>query len=124
MAGESDAMITYLTDRMDQETIDAGPKLKIIANFGAGYNNIDVAFARNQGIWVTNTPGVLHETTADLTWALILGCARSIVPADRYTRENKFKGWQAKLFLGGDVYGKTLGVIGCGEIGGAVARTN
>ncbi|MCH7623832.1 MAG: D-glycerate dehydrogenase, partial [Nitrospinae bacterium] len=67
-------------------------------------------------------PGVLHETTADLTWAMILGIARWIVPADKYTREGKFKGWQAKLFLGGDVYGKTLGVIGCGEIGRAVAR--
>ncbi|MFQ5444690.1 MAG: 2-hydroxyacid dehydrogenase, partial [Nitrospinales bacterium] len=71
---------------------------------------------------VTNTPGVLHETTADLAWALILGVARRIVPADRFTRENRFKGWQAKLFRGRDVYGKTLGVLGCGEIGQAVAR--
>jgi glyoxylate reductase len=71
---------------------------------------------------VTNTPGVLHETTADLTWAMILGAARNIVPSDRFTRENRFKGWQAKMFLGGDVYGKTLGIIGCGEIGQAVAR--
>ena len=71
---------------------------------------------------MTNTPAVLHETTADLTWAMILGAARRIVPAERFTREKRFKGWQAKMFLGGDVYGKTLGIIGCGEIGSAVAQ--
>ena len=121
-ASESVALITYLTDKIGADIISPGRNLKIIANYGAGFNNIDVAHARQKGIWVTNTPGVLHETTADLTWALILGIARQIVPADKYTREGKFKGWQAKLFLGGDVYGKTLGVIGCGEIGRAVAR--
>jgi glyoxylate reductase len=71
---------------------------------------------------VSNTPGVLHETTADLTWAMILGIARRIAEADRFTRQGKFHGWQADMFLGGDVYGKTLGIIGCGEIGKAVAR--
>ncbi len=119
---ESLALITYLSDKIGPDIIDQGKNLKIIANYGAGFNNIDVAHASQKGIWVTNTPGVLHETTADLTWAMILGMARQIVPSDRYTREGKFKGWQAKLFLGGDVYGKTLGVIGCGEIGKAVAR--
>ncbi|MGP0565957.1 MULTISPECIES: 2-hydroxyacid dehydrogenase [unclassified Nitrospina] len=121
-AAESDAMVTYLSDRIDSEVLGAGNKLKLVANYGAGFNNIDVARARQNKIWVTNTPGVLHETTADLTWALMLGIARAIVPADRYTREGHFTGWQAKLFLGHDVYGKTLGVIGCGEIGRAVAR--
>jgi glyoxylate reductase len=121
-ASESAALITYLTDKIGADIIDQGRNLKIIANYGAGFNNIDVAHARKKGVWVTNTPGVLHETTADLTWAMILGIARLIVPADKYTRDGKFKGWQAKLFLGGDVYGKTLGVIGCGEIGKAVAR--
>ena len=119
---ESAALVTYLSDKIGPDIIDCGKNLKIIANYGAGFNNIDVAHARQKGIWVSNTPGVLHETTADLTWAMILGVARQIVPSDRYTREGKFKGWQAKLFLGGDVYGKTLGVIGCGEIGKAVAR--
>lgn len=118
----SDAMITYLSDKIDGEVLGAATHLKIVANYGAGFNNIDVACARERMVWVTNTPGVLHETTADLTWALILGIARCIVPADRYTREGRFTGWQAKLFLGHDVYGKTLGVIGCGEIGRAVAR--
>jgi len=118
----SDALISYLTDRIDQDIIDRGTKLKIIANYGAGFNNIDVTYASERGIWVTNTPNVLHETTADLTWAMILGTARQIVSADRYTREGKFQGWGAKLFLGGDVYEKTLGIIGLGEIGRSVAR--
>ena len=119
---ESDAIISYLTDKIDQDIIDRGTKLKIIANYGAGFNNIDVNYASKMDIWVTNTPSVLHETTADLTWAMILGAARRIVPADRYTRQGEFKGWGAEVFLGGDVYGKALGIIGLGEIGSAVAR--
>jgi len=121
-ARESVAMITYLSDQVDARVLKGAEGLKIIANYGAGFNNIDVAAAREKKIWVTNTPGVLHETTADLTWALLLGVARKIIPGDRYTREGKFDGWQAKLFLGHDVYGKTLGIVGCGEIGRAVAR--
>jgi glyoxylate reductase len=122
-AGKSDAMVSYLTDKIDAAVIDAGgDRLKIIANYGAGFNNIDFAHAQNKNIWVSNTPGVLHETTADLTWAMLLGIARRIVESDRFTREGKFHGWQGDMFLGGDVYGKTLGVIGCGEIGAAVAR--
>ena len=122
MVSESDAVISYLTDKIGRDIIDQSTKLKIIANYGAGFNNIDVNYASERGIWVTNTPSVLHETTADLTWAMILGAARRIVPADRFTREGKFKGWSAKMFLGGDVYGKTLGVIGCGELGRSVVR--
>mgnify|MGYP001298226452 FL=1 len=122
IVSESDAVISYLTDKIGRDIIDQSTKLKIIANYGAGFNNIDVNYASERGIWVTNTPSVLHETTADLTWAMILGAARRIVPADRFTREGKFKGWSAKMFLGGDVYGKTLGVIGCGEIGRSVVR--
>ena len=122
IASESVVMITYLSDKMGPGIIDKGPNLKLIANYEAGFNNIDVDYAANHGIWVTNTPGVLDETTADLTWAMILGAARNIIPAERFTRDNRFKGWSAKMYLGGDVYGKTLGVIGCGEIGSAVAR--
>jgi glyoxylate reductase len=121
-ARDSTVLITYLTDKIDRNIISHGTNLKLIANYGAGFNNIDVAEAAKAGIWVSNTPGVLHETTADLTWAMILGAARRIVPADQYTREGKFKGWGADMFLGNDVYGKTLGIIGCGEIGKAVAR--
>ena len=119
---ESSVIVTYLSDKIDRDIIDCATNLKLIANYGAGFNNIDVTYAANHGIWVTNTPGVLHETTADLTWAMILGAARNIVPAERFTRDNHFKGWSAKMYLGGDVYDKTLGVIGCGEIGSAVAR--
>lgn len=119
---ESTALITYLSDKIDRHIMDCGKNLKLIANYGAGFNNIDVNQAVKRDIWVTNTPGVLHETTADLTWAMILGVARHLVPGDRFTRENRFKGWQAKMFLGGDVHGKALGIIGCGEIGSAVAR--
>ncbi len=121
-ASESAVIVTYLSDKIDRDIIDCATDLQLIANYGAGFNNIDVAYAAKKGIWVSNTPGVLHETTADLTWAMILGASRRLVPADRFTRENRFKGWQAKMFLGGDVYGKTLGIIGCGEIGSAVAR--
>ena len=122
-AGESQALISYLTDKIDGAVLDAGgDHLKIVANYGAGYNNINVAHAQKKNIWVSNTPGVLHETTADLTWAMLLSIARRIVESDRFTREGKFHGWQADMFLGGDVHGKTLGVIGCGEIGKAVAR--
>jgi glyoxylate reductase len=121
-ASESVAIVTYLSDKMNADIIDSGKNLQLIANYGAGFNNIDVSHAAKKGVWVTNTPGVLHETTADLTWAMILGAARNLIPSDRFTRENRFKGWQAKMFLGADVYGKTLGIIGCGEIGSAVAR--
>ena len=121
-ARDSTILITYLSDKIDRNIIAQGTNLKLIANYGVGFNNIDVASAAKAGIWVSNTPGVLHETTADLAWAMILGSARRIVPADGYTREGKFKGWSADMFLGNDVYGKTLGIIGCGEIGKAVAR--
>ena len=121
-ASESAVIVTYLSDKINRDIIDCAENLRLIANYGAGFNNIDVAHAAKNGVWVTNTPGVLHETTADLTWAMILGAALRIVPAERFTRENRFKGWQAKMYLGGDVYCKTLGIIGCGEIGSAVAR--
>ena len=122
LAEGSDALVTFLSDKIDSDIIDKGKNLKLIANYGAGFNNIDVNHSASNNIWVTNTPGVLHETTADLTWAMILGTARHIVPSERFTRDNQFKGWKSDLFLGTDVYGKTLGVVGCGEIGRAVAR--
>jgi len=122
IASESIAMVTYLSDKIDSAIIDNATNLKLIANYGAGFNNIDVNYAVRKKIWVSNTPGVLHETTADLTWALILGVARNIVPADQFTREGFFRGWSANMYLGEDVHGKTLGVVGCGEIGTAVAR--
>ena len=119
---DADAVITQLRDPVDKEFIDAGKKLKIIANYAVGYNNINVEYAKSKGIYVTNTPGVLTEATADIAWALILAVARKIIPADRFVREGKFKGWKPKLFLGYEIHGKTLGIIGMGRIGQAVAR--
>ena len=118
-----DGLICLLTDTIDGEIMDAaGPKLKIIANYAVGYNNINSQEATKRKIPVTNTPGVLTETTADLTFALLLSIGRRIVESDKFTRDGKFKGWGPMLHLGNDIHGKTLGVIGCGRIGSAVAR--
>jgi glyoxylate reductase len=95
--------------------------LKIVANCAVGYNNIDIEFAQERGIMVTNTPGILTETTADLTWALILATARRLPAADMFVREKKFTGWELDLFLGQEVTGKRLGIVGMGRIGKAVA---
>lgn len=121
-AKEAHALLCLLTDRIDEELLARAPELRIVANMAVGYDNIDLRAATKLGIMVTNTPGVLSETTADLTWALILGTARRIVESDRYTRDRKFSGWEPMLFLGSDVYDKTLGIIGFGRIGRAVAR--
>jgi glyoxylate reductase len=116
-----DAVLCLLTDTIDEEIIEAGSDLKIIANYAVGYDNVDVACATKHGIWVSNTPGVLTDTTADMAWALLFAVARRIPEADRFTRAGKFKAWSATLLLGGDIYGKTLGIIGAGRIGTAVA---
>lgn len=121
-AQDVEALITLLADKIDQKVIDKLSALKVIANYAVGYNNIDVEYATKKGIMITNTPDVLTETTADLTWALILTIARKIVEADNFVREKKFKGWRPKLLLGDDVYGKTIGIIGFGRIGQAVAE--
>jgi len=119
---DAEGIVTLLADRIDRGIIDELKNLKVIANYAVGYNNIDVEYATKKGIMVTNTPGVLTETTADLTWALILAVARRIVEADNFIREKKFEGWRPQLLLGDDVYGRTLGIIGFGRIGQAVAR--
>jgi glyoxylate reductase len=115
-----DALIPLLSDTIDREIMDNAPKLKIIANYAVGFNNIDVAYARSKKIMVTNTPEVLTDATADLTWTLLLGVTRRIVEGDRFCREGRFSGWGPLLLLGGDVAGKTLGIIGAGRIGQAV----
>ena len=116
-----DALLCLLTEEIDAEVIKAGTDLKIIANYAVGYNNIDVETATKSDIWVSNTPGVLTNTTADMAWALMFAVARRIPEADRFTRAGKYEGWSATMLLGGDVYGKTLGIIGVGRIGAAVA---
>ncbi len=119
---DKDGILSLLVDKIDKEVIDAAPSLKIIANCAVGYNNIDTAYAKKKGIFVTNTPDVLTETTADLTWALILAVARKIPQAEQYTRNQLFKGWELDLFLGKEIFGKRLGIIGMGRIGKAVAE--
>ncbi len=118
---EKEGLLCLLTDRVDKEVLAGAESLKGIANCAVGYDNIDIEVATLRGIPVSNTPGVLTETTADLTWALILAVARRIVEADRFTRTGLFKGWGIMLMLGGDIYGKTLGIVGAGRIGTAVA---
>ncbi len=119
---DADALISLLADRIDKEIIDSAPKLKVIGNYAVGYNNIDVEYAKKKGIIVTNTPGVLTDATADLTFALILAAARRVVEGDKFIRQGKFNGWAPMLMLGKDVWGATIGIIGAGRIGQAVAR--
>ncbi|MHA1245441.1 MAG: 2-hydroxyacid dehydrogenase [Candidatus Heimdallarchaeota archaeon] len=117
-----DGLLCLLTDKIDGAIMDAaGDQLQAIVNYAVGYNNINVKDATERGIPVTNTPGVLTETTADLAFALMLSIARRIVESDKYTRKGLFKGWGPLLHLGGDIFGKTLGIIGMGRIGSAVA---
>ena len=118
---DKDGLLCLLVDQIDREVIDAASRLRIIANCAVGYDNIDLPAAHERGILVTNTPGVLTEATADLTWALILAVARKIPQSDRYTREGRFRGWELDLFLGREVSSKRLGIIGLGRIGRAVA---
>ncbi|MFO8056027.1 MAG: D-glycerate dehydrogenase [bacterium] len=118
-----EGIVCLLSDPMGKEVMDAaGPGLKVISTMAVGYDNIDVAEATRRGVRVGHTPGVLTEATADLTWALILSLSRRIVEGDRMVRQGKFKGWSPTLLLGGDFYDKTLGIIGMGRIGSAVAR--
>jgi glyoxylate reductase len=118
-----DGLICLLTEKITPEIIDAGKKLRVIANIAVGFDNIDVGRATEKGICVTNTPGVLTETTADLAWSLLMASARRIAEADRYVRAGKWRiQWNLMFMTGQDVYGKTLGILGLGRIGQAVAR--
>jgi glyoxylate reductase len=119
---DSDALLC-VGSKVDRAVLDAvGPRLKIVANWGVGYNNIDADYAAQKGIMVTNTPDVLTETTADLSWAILMAVARRVVEADVYVRAGQFQGFKPFAMLGADVWGKTLGIIGCGRIGQAVGR--
>ena len=118
-----EGVVTLLTDRVDDEFLDrAGPQLKVVSNFAVGFDNIDVAACTRRGIAVGNTPGVLTDTTADLAFALLMAAARRIPEADRYVRSGQWRTWGPMLFLGPDVHGATIGIIGFGRIGQAVAR--
>jgi glyoxylate reductase len=119
---EAEALIPLVSDRVTEDVLRAGEKLKIVANYGVGLDNIDRAAAAALGIVVTNTPNVLTDATADLTMALLLALARRVVEGDRMVRTGGFAGWQPDLLLGFDLKGKTLGIVGPGRIGRAVAR--
>jgi len=119
---QADAAIVTLGDRIAAETIHAATQLKILANYAVGYNNIDLAAARQCGLIVTNTPDVLTDATADLTWALILATARRVVEGDALVRSGAWTGWSPTQLLSAEVTGKTLGIIGMGRIGQAVAQ--
>lgn len=119
---EIDGLLCLLTEKVDSELMDAAPKLRVVSNMAVGYDNIDVAEATRRGIVVGNTPGVLTDTTADLAFALMMAAARRIVEGMDYVRAGKWKTWGPKLLLGRDVHRATLGIIGLGRIGSAVAK--
>jgi lactate dehydrogenase-like 2-hydroxyacid dehydrogenase len=117
-----DALICHIISAVDDEVLAAVPGLTVVCNVAVGFNNIDVAACRKRGVVVTNTPDVLTETTADFAWALLMAAARRVVEADRFARSDQWTRWQWDLLWGNDVHGKTLGIIGFGRIGRAVAR--
>ncbi len=117
-----EGLITMLSDTIDREVLARNPGLKVIANYAVGSNNIDLGAATRRGIVVTNTPGVLTEATADLTWLLILSLCRRILEGDRLVRKRKWSGWSPTQLPGIELYGKVLGIVGMGRIGKAVAK--
>jgi len=118
-----DAILSLLTDKMDGELMDAaGPQLKIIANYAVGYDNMDVKAAAERNVIMTNTPGVLTESVAEHAIALMFAIARKVVESDQFMRDGKFHGWAPMMYLGNDLVGKTLGLVGFGRIGAAVAK--
>jgi len=119
---DKQGVLTCITDRVDDEFLDAAPHLKVIGNFGVGYNHIDVPAARKRGVVVTNTPDVLTDATAELTWAMILDVARRVSEGDRLIRRGGWAGWRPDFLLGTELRGKQLGIVGFGRIGRAVAE--
>ncbi|MGE4319073.1 MAG: 2-hydroxyacid dehydrogenase [Deferribacterales bacterium] len=119
---DCDAVISMLSDKITADVMNQCGKLKVIANYAVGYNNIDVAYAKERGITVCNTPDVLTQATAELGFSLIMASARRVVESDKFTRDGKFHGWKSDMMLGVDLYGKTIGIFGFGRIGQAVAK--
>lgn len=118
-----EGVLTLLTDMVDDEFLDrAGPQLKVVSNYAVGFDNVDVAACTRRGVAVGNTPGVLTDTTADLAWTLLMAAARRVPEGDRYVRGGRWKTWGPMLLLGPDVHGATIGIVGFGRIGQAVAR--
>ena len=118
---DRDGVLCLLTDTIDKDVLEAANASRVFSNYAVGFDNIDVAEATKRGIIVTNTPGVLTDATAELAWALLFSIARRTAEADRFTRRGKFRGWSPTLLLGSDITGKTLGIVGAGRIGTAMA---
>ena len=116
------ALLPTLADRVDRELLDAAPRLRIVANHAVGYDNVDVPACTERGVWVSNTPDVLTDATADLAWALILALARRLREGERLIRSGAFRGWAPTMLLGRELRDRTLGLLGYGRIGRAVAR--
>ncbi len=121
-AADVDGVVSLLTDKIDAGLLDNSPRLKVVSNYAVGYDNLDVAAATARGVLLTNTPGVLTETTADLAFALLMAVARRVVESADYVKAGQWKTWGPKLLLGQDIYGATLGLVGLGRIGLAVAK--
>jgi glyoxylate reductase len=119
---DKEGLVCLLTEKIGDDALRVAPKLRIVANVAVGYDNVDLPACTKRGVVVTNTPGVLDETTADFTWALLLTVARRVVEADQYVRAGNWQGWNFDQFCGTDVWGKALGIVGFGRIGRAVAR--
>jgi lactate dehydrogenase-like 2-hydroxyacid dehydrogenase len=119
---DKDGALTVLTDRVDEALLGKCPRLKAVCNIAVGFNNLDLKACSAHGVTATNTPGVLDAATADFTWALILATARRLTEAEAWLRAGEWKGWKLKQFLGADVHGATLGIVGMGRIGQAVAH--
>jgi glyoxylate reductase len=119
---DAQGVLCMLSETMDQEVFNTGSSLQVVANLAVGYDNIDLYAAREAGVVVTNTPGVLTESTADLAFSLLLATARRIVEANQYIKEDKWKQWSPYLLAGMDVHNKTIGIVGMGRIGEAIAR--
>ena len=119
---DKDGLLCVVTDRVDAAVLAAAPQLKVVSTVAVGYDNIDVATATSRGVAVANTPGVLTESSADLAWGLLFSVARRITEGDRYIRAGNWHDWKLMLMAGHDVYGQTLGIVGMGRIGQAVAR--
>lgn len=119
---DKEGLVCLLTERIGDDTLRVAPKLRIVANVAVGYDNVDVPACTRRSVLVTNTPGVLDETTADFAWALMLAVARRVVEGDQYVRAGHWQGWNFDQFCGADIWGKTLGIVGFGRIGQAVAR--
>lgn len=117
-----DGVLCQLSDKINRELMEVEPSVKIYANYAVGYNNMDIDTAKNMNIYLSNTPDVLTDATADLAWALLFAVARRVVEGDNYIRQGKFVAWAPKLLLGKDISGKTLGIIGAGRIGRAFAK--